>query len=261
MSSGGGGQTVTTAAPPQWYSDAAQNYLGMAGNVANQPYQAYGGMEVAPLSPIQQQALGGIQGAMGGSAGTNAAGQFAADTITGGSVNPFMQQVANPVIRQAEEALGRASAGISSRFSGAGNSLMGDRAQLAQSRAMEGFSRGLGDALGGIYSQGFENDQARRFQAANLAQNLQSGRMQDFMGGLNAGNVERQYGQQLIDALRGGFNEARDYPLRQLDIYGGALNRSIGGAGTTQTQQQPGYDRVAQGLGVMNLGSMLRSGK
>lgn len=260
--SSGGATSVTSAAPPQWYSDAAQSYLNQAGQVAQQPYQAYGGPEVAPLSQLQQQALQGMGGVMGGTAGTNAANQFAADTIAGGSVNPFMQQVANPVIRQAEEALGRASAGISARFSGAGNSLMGDRAQLAQSRAMEGFSRGLGDALGGIYNTGFENDQARRFQAANLAQNLQSGQMQNFMTGLQGGNVERQYGQQLMDALRGGFNEARAYPQQQLDIYGNALSRAIGGAGQTQTTQGPGADRVSQGLGIAALGSYLgRPGK
>lgn len=260
--SSGGGSTVTSMTPPEWYSGAAQDYLNMARGVSQQPYQPYTGMEVAPLSPYQQQALRGIGGAMGGSGSTNAAEQFAQNTIQGGSVNPFLQQVANPVIRQAEEALGRQSAGISARFSGAGNSLGGDRAQLAQSRAMEGFSRGLGDALGGIYNQGFENDQARRFQAAQLGQQLQSGRMQDYTTGLSAGNVERQYGQQLIDALRGGFNESRDYPLRQLDIFGNALRTTAGGAGQNQTTQLPGRDPVSTGIGMMLAGGQLgRFGK
>lgn len=260
--SSGGGSTVTSMSPPSWYSGAAQDYLNMAQGVAQQPYQAYGGPEVAPLSQMQQQAMQGIGGRMFGSGATNAAEDFAQSTIQGGSVNPFMQQVADPVIRQAEDALGRASAGISARFSGAGNSLLGDRAQLAQSRAMEGFSRGLGDALGGIYNQGFENDQARRFQAAQLAQGLQSGRMQDLAAGLSAGNVERQYGQQLMDALRGGFNEARDYPLRQLDIFGNALRTTAGGAGSNQTTQLPGRDPVSAGIGMMLAGGQLgRAGK
>ncbi len=59
-------QNITTqTALPQWYQDYLTSTLGQAQNVAATPYQAYGGQEVANLTPDQLQAQSQVEGMQG----------------------------------------------------------------------------------------------------------------------------------------------------------------------------------------------------
>ncbi|MFC3816634.1 hypothetical protein [Lysobacter sp. GCM10012299] len=64
MSSGGGKSTTTVqnSGPPQWSVGSFQNLINQANQVANQPYQAYGGQRIAGFTGDQQAAQDMIRG-------------------------------------------------------------------------------------------------------------------------------------------------------------------------------------------------------
>jgi hypothetical protein len=93
MSQGGGStQTTQTQSIPPWLQDAAQGYLGAAGQVAQLPFQPYTGQRVADLSPTQRNAIQGLGDLSGGTPYMDAAQNQLTQTLNGGFSNPYAQQ-------------------------------------------------------------------------------------------------------------------------------------------------------------------------
>ncbi len=151
---------------------------------------------------------------------------------------------------QTEEALAREMG----RFS---SGMLNDQYTRSSGLAESGLNRGLNaqqfDAQ--RQSQGYENERNRQMQAVGGAAGLGGAFGQSAMNGLNAGDVERRQNQSLLDSQYGDFREWRQYPEHQLGIFGNALGSLLGRAGGSTTTQGPGPDRVAQGIGGMQLAS------
>lgn len=78
MSTGGGKTTTTTStnSPPQFAIPYFQGALQQASNIANQPYQPYGGPRIADFTPDQYQSFDMVrQQASGGNPTVDAANQ------------------------------------------------------------------------------------------------------------------------------------------------------------------------------------------
>lgn len=250
--SSGGQTSTTTSGPPEWLSQYGPGIAEMIGGSIGQPYEPYGGRRVAPLSPMQQGALYGAEGAMWGSPGTQAGEEYAYNTMMGGSVNPFMDQVAGRVRGQVTDAYHDATSRNSAVFNRPGS--FGSSAHRQEQDVTDtNLSRGLGDALSGVYERGFEADQGRRMQAAQFSQQASNNALSRFGQGLQLGDIERGYGQTLLDSAYGDFTEARDYPWSQLERAARVAGPMKGGAGQQSVTQGPGPDRVSQGLGTYAL--------
>lgn len=138
------------------------------------------------------------------------------------------------------------------------NRLMGsEESFLGRDFAGQQFNSGLGEAAANRGFQGHENERGRQMQGVGAATNLLDTHSRNLMNAVQAGGVERNQMQDLLNSQYGDFNEWRNYPNQQLDVFGNALSRSAGGAGSTQTQQGPGPDRVSQGMGALALGNYL----
>lgn len=85
--------TTSSTQMPGWVAPYAQGYLSRAQNVADMPYQAYGGQRVAALTPYQTQAYQGLyQRGMQGSPVMGAA----ETALTGMMDGNYQQATANP---------------------------------------------------------------------------------------------------------------------------------------------------------------------
>lgn len=252
--SSGGQTTSQTSGPPDWLAQYGPDIAGAIGGAINQPYNPYPGMQVAPLSGLQNAGLQGLQYGMFGNPSTWAANDYLGNTISGGSVNPFMDQVANKVKGQVTDAYNNATSGTKQVFNAPG-SWGSSAAGQAQGVNDLNLSRGLTEGMAPIYQQGFENDQNRRMQAVGLSNLLQNSFIGNIGQAMGLGDVQRQYGQQLINADTGNWNAANDYPWTQLQRGASIAGPLKGGAGQQTTMRGPGPDRVAQGLGTYALGN------
>jgi hypothetical protein len=221
------------------------------------PYTPYTEQRVADLSPLQSQAIQGFSSL--GQAAIPYLGQ-AANTLSGfvnGNANPFQDQVANRVTRGVTDAYNQAVSQTTGRFNTPGN-FDSARHQLARELDQRALSTGLGDALGNVYSTGYENAANRALSSVGALGGLLSGATGALATGLQAGNIPRQQQQSLLDSLYGDFQEQRNYPWQQIQNAASLLGTGSRAGGSTTSSVQ-GYDPVSQGLGVMQLASSMGS--
>ena len=258
-----GSSSGPTSTTTQGIDPSLSAFMGpigqLASNYINTPYQQYPGMQVAPLSPTQNQAIGGISGLMGGNGSTNAANQYLTNTL---SVNPAsdpnVQAMIDAAKRQTTLAYDDATQGITSRYNQTGN-FGGVRNQMAQDRANTDLATGLANGTAGIMDQAYEAAANRQAAAVPMAGSLYSTLMGGLNTGLNAGGLEQQYGQNLLNAQQGNFNNYVNYLPQQLGNIGNLIGAFTGATPRTTTTQGPPPDPFSQGLGVALLGSRLGS--
>lgn len=256
----GGSQTSTSQSYPDWLAGPVQQYLGYAGDVAALPYQGYQGQRVADLAPTQSMAIGGLRDMANGGPLSNAAVDQVQNTLSGNNWNPFQQNVADRITNDAQRSFYQANNALMGRSINPANrnssAFQNNQASLAERSA-----RGLGDALAPVYQQSYENERGRQMQAVNQAQSLWGQHSQDLNNLLQAGDVERQQQQALLNSQYGDFMDWRGYPTQQLNTYGNALGAITGRAPITETRQGPSGDPISQGLGTIALGRYLGQGK
>jgi hypothetical protein len=259
-SSGGGGfgslapiQQSTTQASPQ----AIQAYtkaLGLADVAAAQPFQKYStdpNAFVAPLTGTQQQAIGGLYGAQGAyqpyyqgaGALTAAAGTTSTPQVVGQYMNPFMQQVVNPVQQALQQQQGQQLAQQQAEAI-RGGAFGGERAGLQRAQLMGQQQLGMGQALSPLYQQGYgqalqaaQGDLSRQLQAGQalgaLGSGAQTAALQAPQALLGAGTLEQQTQQAGLSALYNQFLQERAYPYQQAQFY----SNIAGGLGPLLGQQ------------------------
>lgn len=105
----------------------------------------------------------------------------------------------------------------------------------------------------------YEAERARQLQAAGLTPGINAGERQGYLDQIQGGDLERRYMQSLLDSAYGDFNEWRQYPEHQLDVFGRAFGSLYGGAPRSTTTQGPGSDPLAQSLGAWQLSNQLGS--
>jgi len=198
-----GTSAQTTSAPPEWMQQLLQQYLQQASNVANKPYQQYEGMQVAPFTPLQEQAFGGIQDTMYGSPAMDASQGFLANLIAnGGGPNGGLEGVLSRTRRGVTDAYDAATGRTTAMFNEPGQ--WGGSAHMQAVKGnQDALAQGLGDAEAGLRYQDYTGDLQRRMSAAGMAPQLATTQQNLFANGLNAGNYQQNYGQALVDAQRG----------------------------------------------------------
>ena len=236
--------TVQRTELPPFVTEAAQRNLSIADELAQRPYQAYGGSVVAGFSPEQEQAFQMAQGNVGAyqpalTAGMGAAARGAyydpqmvsAPSFLQGNIqeymNPYLSEVEQRATSNAERALQQqmnqiSGQAIQSRAFG------GSRQGIAEGVAAAEGARGIGDLSAQLRAQGFQQaaalqqaDQARAMQAA-LA-NQQAGLAGAGLGLQGAGVLgslaQQQQGMGLTDVgAIGAIGEQRqNQQQRQLE--------------------------------------------
>lgn len=208
--------TIQKTELPEWLNAAAQENLDIASNLAQRPYQPYGGSTVAGFSPEQQQAFGMAQQNVGSympalTAATGAAAQGAyynpqmvsAPSFLEGNIqqymNPYLSEVEQRATSNAERALQQQMNQISGQAIQA-RAFGGSRQGIAEGVAAAEGARGIGDLSAQLRAQGFQQaaalqqaDQARQMQAALANQQAGlTGAGLSLQGATTLGNLANQ---------------------------------------------------------------------
>lgn len=238
--SGGGGTTVQQQSLPDWIQPYATSFLDRGGAVADRPLQQYTGQRVAPLTDGQVSNIQGINNLAGGTPLIGQADQMLGETLSGQGFDPFLQQVSDRVANDAGKAYQANTGAITARFNTPGN--WGGSAHMgAQDKANESFARGLGDAMGPIYSGAYDSERNRQMQAATQAPSLYDTLEKGYQGALAANAPVQEQQQKQADLGYQQFQEQKNYPEHQLDVYGNVVNSLLGKGGNSKTDG-PGTD-------------------
>lgn len=294
MSSGGGGgqqnstSQVYNSNIPEYLQGPVQRMVGMGEaltDINNNPYrpfqgQGVGGTQIAGLSPLQMQAMGGL-GNMQTSAYTDQAAGLAGlagtNQFTGENVNQYMSPyIDNVVNRQSENAIrdyGRSLPGMGSAAAKMGG-LGGSRSALMQSEA----NRNLQDQLGNINATGYQNayqNAQQQFNASNqnmlsAAQQLGGMGNQDYAQRMGINQAQMAGGAQEQGLMQNVYNQqyqnyqnAQNYPYAQLSYLSGLIRGTAPASlGSSYQYQQYGAPisnanmLVGAGLSAAGLGSL-----
>jgi hypothetical protein len=271
-----GGTTSTTNTSqqqqvqlPAWVDAASQANYQQATDVANRPLQQFEGPQVADPSDYTKQGYGLIQSSVGQnnplfSDATNLYKSSAGPLDINQYLNPYTSDVIDRTTGNMKTALDQQLAGIASDASKNqvfGGSRMGVQQGVAQS---EGVKR-IGDTSASLLSQGFDTaaalaqqQKARESGAAQGLLGTAAGRgtqtQQDITNLMTAGQQDTTQRQAVINANMAKFNEARQYPIDQLNIKMAALGMSPYGKTTTGTgtsSTETPIDWATTGLGAM----------
>lgn len=248
--------TTSYSGPPQWLQQMWQQYLPGAFSIANRPYQSYQGPQVAGMSDITQQSLGGYSNLLGNDPGAQASDSFLTNLI-GGGTNPYIDKMASNISDEANKTFNSNLGNINSIFSNP-NSFGEARHGLAVGDAITDFGKGLGSSLTGLRYGAFNDDLNRRMSATGMRQNLVNSRLGNYATGAQLGDIPRQIQQQYYNQGQQNFDRWWNYPQQQAQFLGGQLGLGGQGAGTYSTTQQPNPNPWSQALGGgMLLGSGL----
>lgn len=267
MGKSSGNQTVTQKTQlPSWYTGPAKTAIDFSQTAAKNIAQPYMGNTVAPLSELQQRAIG-LTGQNIGS--TNAAyaqaGQTAArvagyrpDSFLTGNVGAYM----NPYIQNVENyALDNMGRSFKQNLNQIGDQALGARAfggsrhGIAEGVAASENARQMGDLSSQLRSQGFtqaqgmmQSDMDRALQGqqlnlqaaqeqGNLATGMQAAYLQSLQSALAAGQITQDEAQRYLDQAQSQYDAMRGVPLEQLNIMLSALGGTQ--APTSSKTSQP----------------------
>ncbi len=260
MSTSSGPQTSTTSGIDPSIAPYISQFGQMASNYAQTPYQQYPGVQVAPTSPLQNQALSGYSGLMGQAApGLGAASSYLTNLLSSNPASdPNTANMIAAANRSATNSYADATQGITGRFNTTGNA-GGVRQNMAQDRANTDLATGLAQGDAGIQDQALQAGLNRQANAVSGVGGLLGSATSALGSALNAGGVPQQYGQNLANAQQQNFQNYVNYQPQQIGNIASWLSGLTGATPHTSVTTNPAPDPLSQGLGIALLGSRMGS--
>lgn len=218
---GGGGGSTSTSTPviAEEFKPLANLYTQQATQLANTPWQAYGGQRYADLNNTQQAGIGMIQDrAMNGSATMGNAESNLNKFIQGGNTNPYLDQM----VQKAQDS-------VKSNF----NTSAVNSGSFGNSGLQQQYAAGLTDVATQMYGNAYNTDQANRMQAIGMAPTFGNAAYQDAGQLLNAGNLQQQQVQNNLDFGYQQYQDAQNTPYKKLQTIGGVVGQAQGSTSTT----------------------------
>ena len=246
--------TVTQKSePPAYVKPYAEALLSGGAQIANQPYQPYPGMSVAPLSPEHQAAMYMTgQRATLGSPVQSAAQGWTTDTLLGrGYDNPYLTQAINMSQQEAAPAIGY---------------MAREGGSYGNSGVNQAWTNTMGDIASQMRYANYDAERSRQLQAAQMAPELAGLDYKDAQMLMGVGDAKRAYQQELIDRAMGEWDAQMNWPYSQYDwmtnILRGAGFGTYGSSTSTEKGPNPNAssglaNMIGGGLALGGLGSAL----
>lgn len=293
MSGGGSQNSTVKTEPPSWAVPYLQNYMQKGADVANQPYKPYTGQTVAQLNPTQYGALDAItKRAQQGTPEQSAGRQELTGTLAGrylghqtaknpyAGSNPYLtqqiDQAQGDVVRNYNNVTAPAYGGANAKSGSFGNAglaemenasrrdLMGQLGNISSGMRFNDYTtqQGLAESDLNRQQSGYEGERNRMLAALGQVPGFANMDYTDAQALLGVGNTLQDQNQRNLNDQYNRFNEAQNYPAKQLGILGSVFgNQSVG---SSTTQQLPSANRGAGALGGAlggaQLGSMIFPG-
>lgn len=259
MSGGGGSSqntTKTVAEPPAETKPYLTPYLNRASELANAPYQEYGGKQVASLNADQGQAFDMVrQRATQGSPVSANANWNATNTLGGKYLdpasNPWLSKTydaaAGDMTRNYSQAV---VPGINSTFS-----LNGRYGSGAHKEAFADAGRTLNSGLSNlgnqIYGQNYQQERSNQMNVLGMSPQLASADYADAQALVGAGDAQRAFQQENLTSDYNKWLLAQQAPYQNLDVLGNAISTTLGSGGvTTAYGRSPSGSNAGQYVGA-----------
>lgn len=218
---GGGGDSKSTTTPmiAEEFKPLANLYTQKATELANTPWQAYGGQRYADLNNTQQAGIGMVQDrALNGSATMGNAESNLNQFIQGGNTNPYLDSM----VQKAQDS-------VKSNF----NTSAVNSGSFGNSGLQQQYAAGLTDVATQMYGNAYNTDQSNRMQAIGMAPTFGNAAYQDAGQLLNAGNLQQQQQQNNLDFGFQQYQDKQNAPYKQLQTIGGVVGQAQGSTSTT----------------------------
>ena len=212
-----------------WAGPYVSDYLGKGQALSNQPYQAYKGPLTAGASDLQQQQYAGLSDvaktgytptqAKGGIFDTSAAQQY---------MNPYLSAALDPQLAELRRQgqitnLGnQAQATKMGAFGSSGSALMQTEGQR---NTLDKMQQALGQGYSTAYDKAMAQYNADQNRQLEAGRDTEASRQFSAKYGLDtldklgtAGATQRDIEQQGITADKAQFEEAREYPYKQVQF-------------------------------------------
>jgi hypothetical protein len=243
---------------PNYVTEGGKAAVGIAKDIANQPYTPYPGPRVAPMRGNEKMAYDVARNTRGDARKMVSSGfGLARDIGTGNwdatkAMNPFTDAVIKRINEQAaQDAIG-ARAGIVGQ---GGVGAFGD----ARTGVIEGqLEEGRLGAIGAAYADEYNKARDAALRSADLM-GVSGGRFGAVTSGEigdlgRTGATQRGVGQASLDAAYQDFLEQRDWAQRGLNAYTQALTGTPFDRTTTSETPSPSAAQQVVGLGVAGAG-------
>lgn len=256
---GGGGSknstSSTIATPPAETAPYLPPYLARASELANAPYQEYGGQQVAGLNGDQTQAFDMVrQRATEGSPVSANANWNAANTLGGQYLDPS----SNPWLSQTYNA---AASDMARNYSNAAvpavNSTFSQNGRYGSNAHKEAFGdagRTLGSNLSNlgtqIYGQNYAQERGNQLSVMGMSPQLASADYADAQALIGGGDAQRAFQQENLTSDYNKFLLRQQAPYQNLDVLGNAISTTLGSGGTTTAYGRGGGSNAGQYVGA-----------
>lgn len=230
----GQSKSTTTQSIPRWQENFLRDTaFPLAQQVADQPFQQYGGQFAPELGGMAQQA-GDIYGNIAGM-GPEQFGQ-----MTQANMNPFQQQVIDTGLAQMNRSADQARTGLEAQLIGGG--AFGSRGEVARGE----FEAGVQGQRDALIAQQLQQGYG---QAAGLTQQQIGNQFQGAGGLAQLGGMQTGLAGQQLAGQYGEFMREQGYPAQQLAGVMQAAGGNYGGS-TTQANRPGLFDYVSAGAGA-----------
>jgi hypothetical protein len=232
---GGGKSTTSQGLDPRLYP-LVDTFTSQAQQVANTPFQAYGGQRFAGMNADQTQALDMIRQQSGSGVQGQAEGALGS-FLQGGQENPYLTQQIQQAQNETADAYNRQvrpNQVMQAQQSGSfGNANVMD----AQAKQDSQLQQNLGNIASSMRFNAYNTDQSNKMQALGLSPSIQQAGYTNAGQLLNAGNLQQNQAQDQADFGYQQFQEQQNDPYKKLQ----AMSGVFGTPGfQTQTTTQSG---------------------
>jgi len=279
--SGGGGQQTTTTEThlPDFVNAQVQHNIDTANRLGTQPYVTNPYSGVAPLTPDQTAAAGGIESLQGNAArtgydpaeatATGLLGQAApvtADQIGANATSlmrPYSDIVIDPSLTLMQQQLARTKQGIGANAASVG-AFGGSRQGVEEGIADSQTALQAGQLKSGLLSHGWDTTLPIASSIATQNQDLgkwatsllpqlattESNQGITEAGALNTiGQQQQAYGQNVMDVNAANFEAARMWPALGLGLQEQAISTAPFGQNSTSTGPAPQSNTAGMVIG------------
>ena len=292
--SGGGGEsnTVSEFKPPDYTQKPWEQYVTNATGLTSGEMPRYQGQTVAGVNDQQQLANSMlINNALNGTASGNEANSMLYLTLNGAFDNPYattlnpygsesqyMDDVITRSNNKISDAYARGTQGSLDRAHALSRTMGSAQQQIAQTENDKALADQLAANTGNLLNQNYYANQGiaenqlnrasgavdaernRQMQAAGMAPQIQNMDLQAIQALMGGGDAFRTYEQDLLNSQMQDWNAWMQSPYAQQDVFGSALTRASGGAGTTSSTIMQGMNPLQTLLGAGLLGAGMYGG-
>ena len=262
-------KSTQTYTPPSWVENQARQATQVAGRIAGQQYQQYGGERVAGLSENEQMGMemardtaGSAQPYYDQARGLAERGsQQFSEADMSQYMNPYIKGALDPAAREIRDQSALEKMSLDQRASSM-DAFGGSRAALMRQGNQEKTLQSISDLYGKGYAQAYESavgiwgdERTRDLQAAGRIQDLgtsvSAANRTDISTLMATGATDRNIQQSMRDFDYQQFVEERDWDFRSLGALIASLEGTKGSYSTTQTTtEKSSGGELGQAIGL-----------